>query len=176
MITASWQPQVINSTAVTSGLPAPSWSTVKDKGYTCSGAEYRGDLGGMTSDACLTAAKAMQDQGVNFAIYPGNGQCYACSISGDIQSKLTPKPGAVTFVGKNIVEPFSVSAQLSSDRKTIVARIVNHGTTQPSSVKFSGFTPVTASAVTLASDDLLAENTAADVSNVAPQTLWGLRG
>ena len=35
----------------------------------------------------------------------------AGSVAGDIASKLTNKPGQVTFVGKNIVVPMSVSAQ-----------------------------------------------------------------
>jgi len=171
MITSSWQPQVVNSSISVSGLPKPEWDTFKGKGYTCSGSEYKGDLGAMSADACLSAVQAKEDQGINYGTYPGNGQCYACQIQGDIASKLAPTPNATSFVGKNIVAPPSVSAHLSADSKTLVARVVNHGAVQPLTIELSGFKASSVSASTMASDDLTAENTAANVDHVAPQSL-----
>ena len=90
-------------------------------------------------------------------------------------SKLKPMKGQVSFVGKNIVQPTSVSAQLSADGKTAVARIVNHAaatqTARISLVGMPGGPLATASAVSMASSDLSAENTAADVNHVAPVPL-----
>ena len=90
-------------------------------------------------------------------------------------SKLKPMKGQVSFVGKNIVQPTSVSAQLSADGKTAVARIVNHAAaTQTARISLAGMPGgplATASAVSMASSDLSAENTAADVNHVAPVPL-----
>ena len=122
---------------------------------------------------CLAAVEKMATQGVNYGIYPGNNNCYVCSIAGDIASKLGPKPGAVSFVGKNIRIPTSVSAQLSADGKTLVARIVNHGAPVQATLALAGFRASAASASTLASDDLSAENTPSEVDHVAPEVLQG---
>ena len=80
MITDSWQPVVVNATAaLTPPGPVPSWTTHTGVGYTCGSSEYRGyaDMKGDNSPSgCLAAAKAMSETGVNFAIYPGNNNCY----------------------------------------------------------------------------------------------------
>jgi alpha-L-arabinofuranosidase len=91
------------------------------------------------------------------------------------ESQLKPKAGTVSFVGKNIIQPMSVSAQLSASGKTLVVRIVNHGAPTSASLSLEGFkgTGLLATAVTMASDDLAAENTAADVGHVAPTVLHG---
>lgn len=126
-----------------------------------------------TAAGCLAAVEKMAAQGVNYAIYPGNNNCYVCSIAGDIASKLSPKPGAVSFVGKNVRIPTSVSAQLSTGGKTLVVRIVNHGAPVEASLALKGFKASVASASTLASNDLNAENTPSDVDRVAPKRLQG---
>ena len=173
MITSSWQPQVINSSITASGLPRPSWSAVRDKGLTCAGAEYRGVASppNRTAAGCLAAVEEMASEGINFAIFPGNGNCYVCAISGDIDSRLENRTGAVSFIGKNIIEPMSVSAQLSADGKTLIARVVNHGTPKSVTLSLTGFMAATAEAMTLVSDNLSAENTPADVDHVAPKPL-----
>ena len=137
---------------------------------------YRGTtrMDNNSAAGCLAAVEKMSDQGVNYAIYPGNNNCYVCSIAGDIASKLRPKPGAVSFVGKNIRIPLSVSSQLSADGNTLVARVVNHGAPlRGATLTLAGFTAAKATASTLASDDLGAENTPSDVDNVAPKALGG---
>ena len=66
----------------------------------------------------------------------------------------------------------SVSSQLSSDGKTAVVRIVNHGAVEAASIKLRGIqAPIEATAVTMASNDLQAENTAAKPDHVAPKSL-----
>lgn len=54
-------------------------------------------------------------------------------------SQLTPKAGAVSFVGKNVIQPMSASAQLSADGTTLVARIVNHGAPASLTLQLSNF-------------------------------------
>jgi len=173
MITDSWQPHAVNASIGPSGGPPPSWDIMQGKGLTCTSAEYRGTapMTKKSAAGCLEAAKQMEVRGINFAIYPGNGNCYVCMISDDIASRLETRPDAVSFVGKNIVEPLSASAQLSADGKKVVARVVNHGASKSARIKLIGFAAATASAVSLASDDLTAENTAADVDHVAPKQL-----
>ncbi len=97
-----------------------------------------------------------------------------CAIDGGpaaVAPRLAPAANATSFVGKNVVEPTSVSAQLSADRLTLVARIVNHGGPTAATLRLAGFAAATASAVTLASDDLDADNTPSDVDRVAPRPL-----
>ena len=57
MITASWQPHALNSTIATPVTP-PLWTTLVNKGLTCSGSEYKGDMGATTQDGCLQKAKS----------------------------------------------------------------------------------------------------------------------
>ena len=85
-------------------------------------------------------------------------------------------PRSTSFEGTNVIQPFSVSAQQSDDKKTIVVRLVNHASEEyDASVSMGGgWRAASASAVTLASDDLNAENTAANVDNVAPHPLDGV--
>ena len=68
-----------------------------------------------------------------------------CEIAGDITAKLTPKltpkPGATSFIGHNIIPRMSVSPQLSSDSKTAVVRIVNHGAAEAASIALQGVQP-----------------------------------
>ena len=169
MITASWQPAALNTSVITTG-PAPSWSTINDKALTCSGSEYQGDLGVISRpELCLAAAK--NKVGVNYAVWQVNKNCYACSITGrgpPSSWTLGNAPGAVSFEGSNVVSQVSVSAQQATDRGTIVARVVNHGAATTAIMRLNGFKAAAASAVHLASDDLAAENTAANVSRVAP--------
>ena len=54
---------------------------------------------------------------------------------------------------------------------SLVARIVNHGGPTAATLRLAGFAAATASAVTLASDDLDADNTPSDVDRVAPRPL-----
>lgn len=171
MITKSWQPHVVNASVGPSQGPPPSWTAYNGSGYTCTSSEYRGTtrMDNNSVAGCLAAVEKMATQGVNYGIYPGNNNCYVCSIAGDIASKLGPKPGAVSFVGKNIRVPTSVSAQLSADGKTLVARIVNHGAPAQATLALAGFRASAVSASTLASDDLTAENTPSEVDHVAPE-------
>ena len=70
------------------------------KGYTCSGSEYRGTAamqGNHSAAGCLAAAQGMADQGVDFALYPGNGNCYVCSITGDV-ARRRPNQAHCTVV------------------------------------------------------------------------------
>ena len=81
MITASWQPQVVNSTVGTAPGPKPTWTTVQGKSLTCSGSDYHGtaNMGANhTPASCLAATQAMEKQGVNFGLFPGNGNCCEC--------------------------------------------------------------------------------------------------
>ena len=65
-----------------------------------------------------------------------------------------------------------ISRKQSDDGKTVVARIVNHGgVVQTAMIHLTGFTASSASAVSMTSMDLTAENTAADVDHVAPESL-----
>ena len=66
--------------------------------------------GNNSPDGCLAAAKSMANQGVNFAIYPGNNNCYVCIVSGNATAKLMPKQNASTFVGSNILNILAVLA------------------------------------------------------------------
>mmetsp|Transcript_12969 Transcript_12969/g.29328 ORF Transcript_12969/g.29328 Transcript_12969/m.29328 type:complete len:142 (+) Transcript_12969:3-428(+) len=113
----------------------------------------------------------MVGQGVNYVVYPGNENCYVCSIAGDISSRLEEKPGATSYVGKNVVQQLSVSSQLSADGTQLVARIVNRGQPRVATIGLSGFVAAKASAVALTSDNLTAENTAANVEHVTPREL-----
>ena len=101
MVHASWQPAVVNSTVGPSVGPPPSWSTHADRAFTCSGSEYRGvaAVANKTAAGCLAAAEGMGAQGVNYAVFPGNGNCYVCAVSGDPAAKLEDRPGSVSFVG-----------------------------------------------------------------------------
>ena len=181
MITSSWQPNVVNST-VTAHAAAPVWSTHVNKSLTCAGSEYQGDLGVMaTADTCLAAVQKhdVQSPGtINFALYkprrvnsPKMG-CYVCLIPGDPSTwKLTDTKGATSFEGTNIEVPFSVSSQQSDDKKTLVVRIVNHGAAQTANIKLQGFVAASATAVSMASDDPNAENSAATPTHVSPRPL-----
>lgn len=173
MITASWQPHALNSTIATPVTP-PLWTTLVNKGLTCSGSEYKGDMGATTQDGCLQKAKSKP--GVNYAVWQGQGNknCYVCSITGrgDPASwKLNTINGSVSFEGRNVLAPISVSSQLSDDKQTVVTRLVNQGPAQEVTLDLNGFSPKSASAVTMSSTDPNAENTAADVDFVSPQTL-----
>ena len=171
MITKSWQDVVVDATVAPPAGPPPSWSAHANMGYTCGSSEYKGTAKMKTDSpsGCEDAAKAMESQGVNFAIYPGNHNCYVCSVSGDIAAKLSPKPSATSFIGTGITRPPSVSAQLSTSGATLVVRVVNRGLTpEVTTIAVSGFVAAKASAVVLSSMDLNAENTAAEVDNVAP--------
>lgn len=178
MITESWQPTVVGSkVSISPPLPPPSYSTHVNLGYNCLSGEYQGqaNMEGDNSPAgCLAAVKKMADQGINFGTYPGNNNCYVCIVPGNITAKLIPKPNATTFVGTGVIAPPSVSSQVSSDGGSVVVRIVNHGTEAADvSVRIKGVVVEGAvvKAVTLASDDLNAENTAGNVANVAPRLL-----
>ena len=68
------------------------------------------------------------------------------------------------------MKPVSVSAQRSADGKTVVARIVNQGAEQGATLHLGGgWVASHAAAVSMASDDLSADNCAADVDRVAPR-------
>jgi hypothetical protein len=190
MIHQSWQPSALNVTVKTSG-PPPTWTEIKGKGLTCSGSEYRGtgsDKNG-TAEGCLAAAEAATGQGVNYAIYPTNKGCFLCSIAGDIESKLVAKPGAVSFIGKNVLAPMSVSAQESADGGTVVVRIVHNAAT-PGPVELTilpsqadeaeaaadpGWAPRSmfgaATATQLQSDNLTDANPSWDVDKVSPKAV-----
>ena len=175
MITASWQPGVLNTTVGQTHGPKPVWSTLPDKALTCSGSEYQGDAGVTTEAGCLAAAQ--KKQGVNYAVWQLNKNCYLCSIGGDPSAwKLNPAKGAVSFEGKNVVAPMSVSAQRSEDGRTIVARAVNPaGTADVATITLDGFSAAKATAVSMASNDLLGENTAANVNHIAPAPISDCR-
>jgi len=173
MITESWQPSVIASN-ITSSTLKPVWTTLPDKALVCSGSEYQGDLGVTDAQGCLAAAQ--KKGGVNYAVWHGesNKNCFVCAISarGDPSTwKYSTTKGAVSFSGVHILSPVSVSAQRSSDGETVVARIVNHGVEQSAHLTLGGFNAKVATAVSMASDDLDAENTAADADHVAPVPL-----
>lgn len=176
MVTASWQPRVIAASVAPPATPPPGWSTFANRSLTCSGSEYRG-YAKMKDDSaagCLAAAEAMEQEGIDYAVYPGNHNCYVCSLDvGDVAKRLQPHEGAYSFATtRNVVVPPSVSAMLSADGRTAVARIVHHAETPAeASLALRGFVAASATAVTLASDDKEADNTAADVSRVAPRPL-----
>ena len=81
MITASWQPHVLNSTATTPSGKPPSWSApLQDKSLRCSSSEYRGDLGVMgNATDCLAAAKVKG--GINYAVWQTNKHCFVCLLA-----------------------------------------------------------------------------------------------
>ena len=85
---------------------------------------------------------------------------------------MATSKGANCFAGKDVVAPVSVSAQSSDDSSSIVVRVVNQGslTTKVilTVVGWGVHTTVKATAVSMASDDLNADNSAADVDNVTP--------
>ena len=101
----------------------------------------------------------------------------AGSVAGDIASKLTNKPGQVTFVGKNIAAPMSVSAQQSEDGGTVVVRVVNNAAA-PADVQLqvSGESDAAeeedfagATATQLQSDSPADANPSWDVDKIAPK-------
>jgi len=174
MVTATWQPHALNATLGDPGVK-PSWATLPDKAITCSGSEYVGDLGTMSSGACLAA---LQKKGAaNYAVWnpANNTNCYACAFTerGDPSTwQYHDQPGAVSFAGKNVLVPLSVSAQRSEDGATVVVRLVNNGAARNATVRLAGgWRATSATAVSMASDDLEAENTPADMDHVAPQPL-----
>ena len=88
-----------------------SWSTLPDKALTCTGAEYKGNLGTKASAAdCLTA---VTDPGVteaNYGVWRGDSDkgCYICEITdrGDPSTwKYAAVSGAVSFVGTFLPTP-----------------------------------------------------------------------
>jgi alpha-L-arabinofuranosidase len=178
MVHESWQPMALNVSVETTGLAPPEWAMYKDKGYTCSGAEYRGTAAdaNKTAAGCLAAAEGMIAAGVNYATYPGNG-CFVCSVAGDVASKLQTKPGQITYVGKHINPPMSVSAQQSADGGTVVVRIVN-GAGSLASITLH-VTPEGASdawysaatAMQLQSDALSDANPSWDVDKISPKAV-----
>ena len=108
--------------------------------------------------------------------YGKAGSCCWLKDAAGFAGRAQGRPGQVSGSTKQIpLQPTSVSAQLSADGKTAVARIVNHAaatqTARISLVGMPGGPPATASAVSMASSDLSAENTAADVNHVAPVPL-----
>jgi alpha-L-arabinofuranosidase len=177
MITKSWAPHVLNSTIISSRAP-PSWKTFPDMALACSSSEYRGDVGVQKTAAdCLEATK--KHGAANYAVYQTNKNCYICDLSArgpPSTWKLTPTKGATSFEGVNVIQPLSASAYQSEDKKTIVARVVNHGSTKlDASLTMTGpWKPTSATAECMASADLNAENSAADVGNVAPRLLTGV--
>ena len=60
--------------AAAGAAPPPGWRTVAGQSLRCSGTEYRGTApmaDGPGIGGCLAAAEAMEQQGVNYAVYPG---------------------------------------------------------------------------------------------------------
>ena len=180
MVTASWQPRVIASRIAPPDTPPPGWRTFVNRSLTCSSDEYRGtaQMANDSAAGCLAAARAMEagGEGIDYAVYPGNRNCYVCSLDTDvasIESRLSPHAGAASFATtRDVVEPPSVVAAISDDGATAVARIVHHGSAPATAaLSLDGFVAASATAVTLASDDREADNTAADVARVAPRPL-----
>ena len=178
MIHSSWQPSALNVTVKTDG-PPPTWTEVKGKSLTCSGSEYRGTGADAnhTAEGCLAAAQKA-GQGVDYAVYPGNNGCFLCSIAGDIEAKLIAKPGAVSFVGKDVIAPMSVSAQQSADGAVVVVRIVHTaGTPGPVELTIVGEEGAdaamyaSATATQLQSDNLTDANPSWDVDKVSPKQI-----
>ena len=112
----------------------------------------------------------------DFAAYSGNHNCYVCALDGvatAVAKRLAPHAGATSFATtRDVVEPPSATAVLSADGATAIARIVHHGEAPTTAaLALTGFVAASATAVTLASDDKEADNTAADVARVAPRPL-----
>ena len=83
------------------------WEAYPGKGYTCSGAEYRGTVlnENGTAAGCSAAAQALNTRGgchggVNYATWPSSNPtaCYVCRVPG-AAAKLEKKPGMTSFVG-----------------------------------------------------------------------------
>lgn len=177
MVHSSWQPSALNVTVKTDG-PTPTWTEVKGKSLTCSGSEYRGTGldANHTAEGCLAAAQKASGQGVDFALFPGNNNCYLCSVAGDIEAKLKVNAKAVSFIGKNVIAPMSVSAQQSADGATVVVRIVhNAGTPGPVELSIVGeggadaTTSGSATATQLQADNITDANPSWDVDKVSPK-------
>ena len=86
----------------------PTWGTKKDLAIACTAAEFVGDLGAMSSDACLAAAKA--DGGVDYAVWRGdnNRHCYVCDLAGRGDPSAWDYgsvPGAVSFAADHVNPP-----------------------------------------------------------------------
>ena len=95
MVTKTWAPLVLNS-SIDSPLAPPSWATIPDMALTCSGSEYKGDVGVQATAAdCL---EAVQKHGAaNYAVLQSNKHCYICDLSGRGPPgswKLSPAKGA----------------------------------------------------------------------------------
>lgn len=176
MVHSTWQPSALNVTVKTDG-PPPTWTEIKGKAFTCSSGEYRGAAADAnhTAAGCLAEAQKASGQGVDYAVFPGSNGCFLCSIAGDIEAKLTPKAGAVSYVGKNVIQQMSVSAQQSADGDTVVVRIVhNAGAPGPVELTILGAEGVdaalygSATAMQLQSDNLADANPSWDVDKVSP--------
>ena len=167
----SWQPQVINTSVKL------DWWTKTKLGYPCRCSVYLfrfPSTGGgadknKTASGCLAAAQRWRPKGSITQFGLKTATATSARSTATLPQKLDAcKAGSVSFVGSNIVPP--MSAQLSTDGRTAVVRIVNQGYARDAELTLSGFVLSNATAVTMANDDLSAENSAASV-DVAPRDL-----